>query len=263
MKMLSVVTLLFLLLSSHELFLKTNSHFMEPDANVELYLFNGTFDQGENIITRDRIIDPKVIGPAYRFVPDSGDFFDKETVTFLSLKTGSPGTYVAGISTLPRIIELSSKDFREYLEHEGLDDVINERNRRGIAGQAAREKYSKHVKAILQVGDDRTRDFAQPMDYPIEFIPLENPYELSVGDSLPFQLLFQGRPLANQVVHFSFRNDGENTTEGSTRTDQNGKLVIELTESGKWYIATIHMAESPEEGLDYESNWATLTFEVK
>lgn len=263
MKKLVVLSILFITLSAHELFLKTDSHFIEPDSNVELFLFNGTFDQGESIITRDRIIDPKILGPGFRFIPDSADYYDVETVTYLSFKTGNPGTYVGGISTQPRVIELSSADFLAYLEHEGLEDVIDERKRKGIADQPAREKYSKHVKTLLQVGKTLSGDYAEPMDYPIEFIPLKNPYELSVGDLLPFQLLFQGRPLKNQVVHYSFRNQGDNTTERSTRTDKNGKLRIKLKESGKWYIATIHMAESPKEGLDYESNWATLTFEVK
>ncbi|MEM0933853.1 MAG: DUF4198 domain-containing protein, partial [Bacteroidota bacterium] len=31
---------------------------------------------------------------------------------------------------------------------------------------------------------------------------------------------------------------------------------------GIWYLRTIHLVNSEEEGLTHESNWATLTFEV-
>jgi len=36
-----------------------------------------------------------------------------------------------------------------------------------------------------------------------------------------------------------------------------------IENKGQWYIATIHMLESEEADFDYESQWATLTFEVR
>jgi len=33
---------------------------------------------------------------------------------------------------------------------------------------------------------------------------------------------------------------------------------------GRWYVRTIHMVETTDEAdVDYESNWATLTFQVR
>jgi hypothetical protein len=37
---------------------------------------------------------------------------------------------------------------------------------------------------------------------------------------------------------------------------------VEITRSGRWYLRLIRMLPSDDEGVDYESNWATLTFEV-
>ena len=171
---------------------------------------------------------------------------------------------MAGVSTLPKVIELSATDFKEYLEHEGLEDVISERQKKGIDGKPAREKYSKHVKAILQVSEKRTNHFAAKLDYPIEFIPVNNPYALNPGDEISFRLLSNGEPLPNQVVHYSARTSGGGpASESSTRTDKNGVLTFKLTSPGKWYVATIHIVESQERDIDYESNWATLTFEIK
>jgi len=255
----------FILLTSHELFLKTENYFLEPESVSELFLYNGTFDQSENIITRDRIIDPQIVGPDYGFVPSEKDYYDQEDATFLRFKTGQAGTYAAGISTKTRVIELSAADFMEYLEHEGLTDIIAERKAKGLEGSAARERYSKHVKALLQVGDRRTSQFETEFGYPIEFIPLQNPYTRKVGDQLGFKLLWQGKPLPNQVVHFTHRNTSSNepAEENSTRTNDKGELSISLDAAGQWYVATIHMEEVEEEGLDYESNWATLTFGVR
>ena len=54
--------------------------------------------------------------------------------------------------------------------------------------------------------------------------------------------------------------EGEET---SLRTNAQGEVSFKIDNTGYWYIATIHMLESDEESFDYESNWATLTFEVK
>ena len=129
----------------------------------------------------------------------------------------------------------------------------------------AREKYSKHVKALFQVSGKRTNNFNTVLGYPVEFIPVNNPYDLSKGDKLSLRLLKEGKPLTNQMVHFSNRFNSENHSpvEKSTRTNKNGILTIELDQVGRWYVATIDMVESDEENIDYVSNWATLTFEIR
>ena len=259
----ALLSLMFLL-SSHELFLKTNSYFLESGKPAELFLFNGTFDNSENAITTDRIIGAQIHGTDYDFYPKESDYYLTDKVTFLKFTPGESGTYAAGISTMPRMIELSAKDFKEYLEHEGLEDMIAERQDKGLEDQAVREKYSKHVKSILQVGATRTNHFSKEFGYPIEFVPLNNPYDLKVGEKASFKLLVNGKPLAGQGVHISSRNDGVNpfAKEIPSRTDEKGEVSFEITETGHWYVATIHMVESAEKDVEYESNWATITFEI-
>ncbi len=255
----------FVLLTSHELFLKSDSYFLDTNEESELFLFNGTFDQSENIITRDRIINAQIIGPEYKFIPSKEDYYDKDDITYLKFRTGKEGTYVAGISTLPRIIELSAEDFNEYLNHEELIDVIADRKKKELTNLSAREKYSKHVKALFQVAGKRTYHFDTVFGYPIEFIPNNNPYALTKGDKLSLRLLKEGKPLTNQMVHYCSRSNAGNhsAVEKSTRTDENGTFTIELDQVGSWYVASINMVETAEENIDYVSNWATLTFEVR
>jgi len=253
-----------LLLSSHELFLKSDSYFLQANSEAELYLFNGTFDESENIITRDRIINSQIIGPQYSIKPAETAYYDKDEVTYLKFKTANAGTYVAGISTKARGIELSGEKFTAYLEHEGLNDIVEKRAVQGISDEAANEKYAKHVKALLQV-EETTSHYAEELGYPIEFIPMKNPYDLALGEKISFKLLYEGKPLANQTVHISSRKDSNQKEAGETmlKTDQNGEVSFTINASGQWYIATIHMIESKEDAYDYESQWATLTFEVK
>ena len=251
--------------SSHELFLKTDSHFLKPNSTGQLYLFNGTFDTSENEITRDRIIDAKILGPKYTFEPADTNFYGENNITYWNFTTGDAGTYVAGISTLPKTLEMDAKAFNEYLDHEGLEGTIADRKEMKLTDKGAKERYSKHVKALLQVGEMSSIDFMKPLNYPIEFVPLNNPYEIKLGESVAFKLLRNGQPLANHIVHYSTSKPGVDAheNESSTKTNANGIVVMKPTEKGKWYVATIHMEKKSSDTVDYESNWATLTFEIK
>ena len=104
---------LLVLFSSHELFLKTDNYLLKEGQAVELYLYNGTFDKSENVISRDRIQNARILGPETEILPQESDYYDKEAVTYLKFTTGKTGTYVAGISTLPRNIELTAEEFKE------------------------------------------------------------------------------------------------------------------------------------------------------
>jgi len=121
-------------------------------------------------------------------------------MTILSFQTGDPGTYVAGVSTRSREIALEAKSFNDYLEHEGGHDMLNLRKRENKLTENAVERYSKHVKAIFQVGEERTTEWRTPLGYPIEFVPQSNPYDLHAGEELSVQLLKDGQALANQIV---------------------------------------------------------------
>ena len=71
----------------------------------------------------------------------------------------------------------------------------------------ARKKYSKHVKAIFQIGDKQTDDYKTVLGYPIEFIPLSNPYTLKIGDELAMKLLINGKPISGEMVYASFNTN--------------------------------------------------------
>ncbi len=266
------------ILCSHDMFLKMDSFFVEAGQPAKILLYNGTFDQSDNVITRDRMIDVTLVGNGKRQMLDTSMWTEDGNTTVLNFTSGDPGTWVAGVSTRARNIELSAEDFNNYLEHDGVLDMLELRRGNGTIDSNAVEKYSKHVKALFQVGEVKTEDWKTPLGYPIEFVPRSNPYDLYIGDVLEVQLLRDGRPLGNQLVYSGFAGGGhshshDEESEGSgdeahhhdeveTRTDENGLAAIKLNHGGQWYLRTIHMESIDEPGLTHESNWATLTFEV-
>ncbi len=271
LKRTAVLFLLCIAISSHDLFLKLDTYFLPTNELVELYLFNGTFNTSENVIARKRMQNVKIVGPKGTQTPKDDQWTDRNQATYLSFTTSGGGTYMAGVSVKPSTIELSAEDFNGYLEHDGILDVLAERKRTKQLNQPARELYAKHVKAIFQVGDERSTHYQEILGYPIEFVPQENPYNLEVGDALSVQLLANGEPLADQYVYAGFSeqhehshaNSGHQHDEEQLETDGQGMVSVVLDHAGQWYLRSIQMVESSTDTLEYESNWATLTFEIK
>ena len=138
-------------LSAHDMFLKLSTYFLAPNSEATVALINGTFAQSENAITRDRMLDVSIVnGEGAVQHPDTSQWRDEDKRTLLDFTTGAAGTYVVGVSTAPRMIELSAEDFNGYLCHDGVLNVLAAREDDGTLNEPARERYSKHVKALCR-----------------------------------------------------------------------------------------------------------------
>ena len=282
-----------ILLCSHDLYLKMEGYFLQPNQQATLSLYNGTFENSENIITRDRMLDASVIAQGERVAinPDQWQDIDS-TITQVTFNTSEAGTYVAGVSTKARNIELAAEDVNDYLKHDGVLDMLDYRTNNNLLEQDAIESYEKHVKAIFQIGMVKTNDWNTELGYPIEFIPQANPYEKYTGDQLGVELLLDGKPLPNQLVYADYikspnahthddhthehdgkthahdhaHDDSEPHTHSSgqqLRTNDQGVVMVDLPEDGIYYLRTIHMVNvTDSDELTHRSKWATLTFEV-
>jgi uncharacterized GH25 family protein len=92
-------------------------------------------------------------------------------------------------------------------------------------------------------------------------VPEADPYALAAGGELPVRLLYQDKPLAGAlVVAFSKERPEEKVT---ARSDAEGRVRLRLARPGIWLVKAVHMVEpSQEAGADWESLWASMTFEA-
>lgn len=249
---------------AHDLFLRPGSFFVRPGTQVVMRLINGTFDRSENAVARNRLRDLSLAGPSGRNALDTTTWVAKGDTSTFTVKVGKPGTYIVGASTLPRTIRLSGEQFNEYLRSDGLPDVLEARRKSASLGDSASERYSKHVKAMLQVGSRRTPGFDRAFGYPAELVPLSNPYSLRRGARLQVKAMVDGQATANQLLLFGGRaGKGGTIAEDSVRTDGMGVASVRLHKAGLWYIKFISMTKVANDSVNYESKWATLTFEVR
>lgn len=252
-------------LTAHDLFLKLQSYFVRPESTVRVYVLNGTFSRSEGSVTRDRLRDLSLATPNGASRLDTAAWQVGGDTSVLTLETGGAGTYVVGASLRAREISLQAKDFNTYLATDGVPDILAARRRSNEMDRPARERYSKHVKAVLQVGDARTETYQTVFGYPAELIPLDNPYGLSVGDVLRVRALVEGQRAANQLIIAGGRTpSGKRIAQRSARTDSAGVARVRIASRGAWYVKFIHMERAVgDTTIDYESKWATLTFGVR
>jgi ABC-type Co2+ transport system, periplasmic component len=272
MKKFALLTIALILFMSHDLFFKLEQYFLPPNTETSIFLYNGTFDRSDNVIDRDRMLDVSVISDHTKRSLNTDAWYEDDETTVLNITTGTSGTYMAGVSTKGRTIRLEAADFNDYLVHDGVLDEIARRKNLGEENLDANELYSKHVKTIFQVGDIRTDDWAIKLDYPIEFVPLINPYAIELGDTLSLKLLLHGVPLVDQHVYAGYRtsedlhdqehSDHTQSSEIDLKTNDEGEVSFVVESAGAWFVRTIHMARIQGDTLTHESNWGTLTFGV-
>jgi hypothetical protein len=252
-------------LSAHDFFFRLDDYFVKPESTIKVRALNGTFSSSENSITRDRLSDLSVVSAAGRDHPDTVSWSSAGDTSVLTVRIGRAGTYVIGASLRPRQIELKAKEFNDYLAEDGIPDVLADRKKKNELERDAVERYSKHIKAIVQAGTVRTGDFSAVLGYPAEIVPLDNPYSLRVGSTIRIRAMVDGRAVSNQLVVAGGRNArGGRFAEQKVRTDASGVARVRLSSAGQWYVKFIRMVPySGAEKLDYESKWATLTFGVR
>ena len=91
-----------------------------------------------------------------------------------------PGTFIVALETDNRAqSHLPSLRFNDYLRVEGLAAALQQRERTHRMDADGSEIYSRHSKALIQVGSssDHSARVTQPLGMPLEIVPDINPYE--------------------------------------------------------------------------------------
>jgi uncharacterized GH25 family protein len=172
----------------------------------------------------------------------------------------SNGDFVAEIVVQPRFIKLANKDFDQYIESEGLKQVIRVRAEQG-GNVEGRELYSRYAKLIA----GRSQKASSVLGHVLEIVLEKDPAELKPDDQLPVRVLFRGKPLADAqvaAVYAGAKLEGHKYPVTS-RTDSEGSATLNLDRPGLWYARLIHMVpavDDPE--INWRSFFATVTFNV-
>ncbi len=178
-----------------------------------------------------------------------GGFEGRDPAGIVRIENGTGA--VVGYRSKPAFLSMPPEKFEQYLRDEGLDGVLATRTQRGESKQPSREIYSRCAKTLLGARGDFTR----PLGFRLELTP-----ESMAADRIVVRLDFESHPLANALVIAMHRDDP--SLRMRVRSDAHGRAAFSLPKHGVWLIKSVHMIDAPpSSGAEWESLWASLTFE--
>lgn len=242
--------------SAHEYWIAPAAYRVEPGERVEARLLVGQMMEGAELPWLSHQIKSFRIMTANGEQPAEGMEGD---VPALGYVADTPGLNIIAQQTHPLELTYDNIDeFRDYLDWEGLGEIVGEHRRRGLPEADFSEAYSRFAKALVQVGPVEADDLDRPVGFDYELVALENPY--AGAGTLPVLLTWQGTPEAGTQIAIFRRGEGGPVERTLVTTDAEGRATIPIGAGGEFLLNAVHL--EPVDGKDvvWDSSWASLTF---
>lgn len=283
--------------SAHDFWIQPSTYRPAPGGLVEVALRVGHPFEGQAVPRNPERIDRFMIVTASGETPIPG--VDGRDPAGL-LRVGEPGWAVIAYRSKRTFHEMAPDAFLAYCKEEGIDHCLANAPSRypnsaaappsavggdtskpgsesgqakgqsgtveasnaaaGVEKRPVREYYSRCAKSILAVGQTSVSGYDRAVGFPLELVLKTDPSKLRVGDEMVVELLYQGRPLEGANIHSASSSGQENP---KARTDAQGRAAIRCTQAGPWFLGAVHLFPAePAAEADWESLWASVTFEV-
>ena len=249
------------LVSAHEFWLEPDKFYFKSGETARV-----SFRVGEGFIGEAWKVNPDRIArighhadgkvrDLMHLVKDSVD----ET---FSVSLAEEGTHLLVLESNAAFIKLDGGKFTEYLQEDGLDEILYARETAGISRDSATELYSRHTKLILQSGTVADDDFKKNLNLPIEIIPEKNPADLKKGDPISFKILYEGKPLFGAKVKV-WNKYNHRISVQNIFSQQDGRIETHVSNPGAWMVSVIKMVPSKDPKAKYRSYWSSLVFGIR
>jgi uncharacterized GH25 family protein len=245
---------------AHDTWLLARTSAVQPGTPVTLELTSGmAFPAPETAIKPERIA-----RAAVRLAGNTSDLEDRHAAAkFLQLKAqpSKPGIATLWVELAPKSIDLTPDQVKEYLDEIGAADAVRQAWAEMPEPRRWRELYSKHAKTYVRVGEpEGDRSWAEPVGMGLEIVPEKDPTALRPGEELPVRVLRNGAPFPSFSVGLMRQGDAHGILK---TTDDQGRAVFRLDKPGRWLLRATDLRRAGKPEADWESDFTTLTFEVR
>ncbi len=173
-----------------------------------------------------------------------------------------PGGHWLAVDRVAIDIELAPQVFNGYLDHEGLDAALAERQRRGEGDAPGRERYARHLKAFVQVGAEGDGVGCRRLRQELEVVFHDDPARFAVGRTVEVELLELGSPVADHPLDIWVEGDPD-VHAHRVRTDGRGRARVTLRRPGRTVFRTVSMKRCEGcDAVDWTSRWTAATVDV-
>lgn len=130
----------------------------------------------------------------------------------------------------------------------------------GASDTVRSESFAKAL-VNLGSGDD---GYATVAGTRLEIVPLSDPGKPGADRTTRFKVLFDGKPLATQVIAtYDGFSDKEDAVAVTTESGADGTVAVRTDTPGLWLLRAVHRFDEPTELHDRYAAGATLVFAVE
>ncbi len=242
-------------LGAHDFWIEASRHQVKPGLGVALRLRVGTGFQGEAVPRNPALIQRfAVAGPGQEIPALGAEGSDPAGLARIE----GPGLHWAVYQSAYSAVELEGPKFEAYLAEEGLDAVSAARRKQGETAKPARDRFMRCAKSLLDAGGPGAAGFDRVLGLELELVPESDPR--SADADLRLRLLYRGRPLPGALVQLQRRGA---PVPVQARTDRAGRVKLPCRGAGLWLAKAVHAVRSESPVADWQSAWASLTFEAR
>lgn len=157
----------------------------------------------------------------------------------------APGQYRVAVALTPRVTRTTPAGLLRFLRLEGGSAAADRLERENTMAGHDSVSYSgaSYAATVVQVGRGGARGFSTAAGFPLEFIPLNDPTALHVGDTLHVRILGGGQPAAHIGLDATPADSSGRTASGEAanpwvalQADANGVARVHVTKAGPWLL---------------------------
>ena len=255
-----VIGIMFLLLfvspsPAHNLWLGLDHYDQKVGGSAKVFLYLAHSLPFADLARPERMKDFFYLDPSgdrinfelKKYDPES--FFNEVGV---NLNMRKEGTYL-GFAAMEPVFVSMTPEGRKRKSKKELSDAISCRHVEFFA------------KAIFYAGKPGGSAYKSVLGHTLEMIPQKDPCLLKSGDYLPVKVMFNGKPLVDEVVFATYV--GFSTREEypfAARTDADGIVNIRIIHPGIWWVKIpLKKIREDKSECDVDQYATILTFEVK
>lgn len=218
-------------------------------------------------------------GGAYSYLPRSFNRFEmalgqKQTpvtgrtgdIPAVDMKPLGEGLHVLLESTGDTKLRYKDMEtFESFVTHKDFAWALKDHADRGLPDAGFIELYSRHAKALVQVGEGGGQD--REFGLPTEIVARANPYVDDISGGLPVTVLYQGKPRQDTQVEVFEKAPDDSVTSFMLRTDDAGQTVVPVKPGHRYLVDAVVMRQPEAAKVKlteavWESLWASLTFQA-
>lgn len=166
---------------------------------------------------------------------------------------------LAYVSTPSTVTYADAATYESYITQEGLEFAADRNAARGIDPVGMSERFTRHAKSLVAVGDGAGQD--RRLGLKLEIVAGANPYLDDVAAGLPVQVFRDGDAFAGALLRVLTRLPDGTLREARATTDGEGRAIVP-TVPGATVLANVVALDEEEGEVPWHSHWASLTFAV-